>query len=214
MKNSLIKSILIYIVFFIIIYILYETKKIEVYNIYLILIFVWIIIKDLLLYFVDKDKKYLKKFDKSKLYKDFKRSRIWFIDFTIISNRNIFFPIILVIYMIYLLTWQIHLFWLDKKWLFLWINQNYLLWITIFSWILTVFKENKDEKYFYEELEWWIFSKNIILTILLSLFGTYIIFNQVVKLGLLSYPISIISGLLIFLVWISILEDDEDLENS
>jgi hypothetical protein len=144
----------------------------------------------------------------------FSKGRIWFLNWILIFNRNIFFPFILVFYMIYLLIWQTHLFWLDKKSLFILINQNYLLWLTIFSWILTVFRENIDDRYFYEKLEWWIFSKNILLTISLSLFGTYIIFNQVVKLGLLSYPISIISGILIFLVWISILEDDENLENN
>ncbi len=212
MKSSLIKTILIYIIFFVIVFVLYKYEKIEDYSIYFILLFVWILIKDLLLYFVDTEKKYFKKFDTARLFKDFKRSRIWFVDFIIVFNRNIFFPTILVIYMIYLLLWQVQLFWLDKTSLFLWINQNYLLWTTIFSWILTVFKESKDEKYFYEELEGWILSKNIILTIVLSLLGTYIIFNQVIKLGLLSYPISIISGLLIFLVWISILEDDDSEE--
>ena len=212
MKNSLIKTILIYIVFFIIVFVLYKYEKIETYAIYLILSFVWILIKDILLYLVNVESRYFPRFDKWRLFKDFKKSRISFINFSLVLNRNLLFPVVLVWYMIYLLIWQTKLFWLDDASLYEAINSNYLLWITIFSWILTIFKEDIDKKYFYDELVWWYYNKNIILTVVLSLLWTYIIFNQVIKLWLLSYPISIISGILIFLVWISILEDDDSEE--
>jgi hypothetical protein len=216
MKTSLkiFLTIFLYIVFFCVIYFLYKYNKIKDYSLYIVIFWLILLIKDLLLYFVDFDKKYFHKFDLSRLFKDLSRSRVSYFHFTLIFNRNLFFPFILIFYMIYLFIWQTHLWGLDKKSLFLAINQNYLLWITTVSWIFTVFKENIDNKYFYEKLEWWIFSKNILLTIWLSIFWTYIIFNQVVKLGFLSYPISIISGILIFLVWISILEDDENLESN
>lgn len=213
MKNSLIKTILIYIIFFIIVFVLYKYEKIESYSIYLILVFVGILIKDILLYFVNVESKYFPKFDNSRLFKDFRRSRISFINYILVLNRNLLFPIILVWYMIYLLIWQTKLFWLEEISLYKAINSNYLLWVTIFSWVLTIFKEDIDKKYFYDELVGWYFNKNIILTIVLSLLWTYIIFEQVIKLWFLSYPISIISGILIFLVWISILEDDDSEEN-
>ena len=213
MKSSLIKTILIYLVFFLIIFVLYKYEKIETYAIYLILVFVSILIKDILFYLVNVESRYFARFDRVRLFKDFKKSRISFINFSLVLNRNLLFPVVLVWYMIYLLIWQTKLFWLDDASLYEAINSNYLLWITIFSWILTIFKEDIDKKYFYDELLWWYYNKNIILTVVLSLLWTYIIFNQVIKLWLLSYPISIISGILIFLVWISILEDDDSEEH-
>lgn len=210
MKNSLKLTFLLYIVFFIILFFIYKYEKINDYNIYIILVFVWLVIKDILFYFVDVSGKKNRKIDIKKLFKNFRRSRIGYIDFTLVFNRNFLFPLVLISYMVYLLIWQTKIFDLYELEYFKLINDNYLLVITIVSWILTIFKESIDEKYFYEELGWWYFSKNIILIIILSLFWTYIIFKQVFILWNLVYPISIISGILIFLVWISILDDEDN----
>lgn len=210
MKSSLIKTILIYIVFFIIVVLLYKYNKLESYSIYIILSFVWIVIRDMLIYFVDTQNKYLKQFSREKLFKDFSKGRILYLDFILVLNRNIIFPLLLVLYMVYLLVWHTKLFWLDSTKVFTLINSNYLLIFIIITWIITIFKEDIDEKYFHDELEWWYFSKNIILTIILSLFWTYIIYTQVYVLWVLAYSISIISWILIFLVGVSIFEDDKN----
>ena len=208
MKNSLIKTIITYIIFILIFVFLYKIWKFKNYWLYFVLWLVFIIIKTILDYFVWETKTYSKKFEFKRLNKEFKKWKIWFINYILVLNRNIIFPFILTIYMIYLLINQTHLFELDNIKIFKFINQNYLLWITIFSWILTVFKENIDEKYLIEKMD--NIYKNVLLTVFLSVLWTYIIFNQVIKLWFLSYPISIISGILIFLVWISILEDNEE----
>jgi len=208
MKNSLIKTIITYIIFILIFVFLYKIWKFKNYWLYFVLWLVFIIIKTILDYFVWETKTYSKKFAFKILNKEFKKWKIWFINYILVLNRNIIFPFILTIYMIYLLINQTNLFELDNIKIFKFINQNYLFWITIFSWILTIFKENIDEKYLIEKMD--NIYKNVLLTVFLSVLWTYIIFNQVIKLWFLSYPISIISGILIFLVWISILEDNEE----
>jgi hypothetical protein len=47
------------------------------------------------------------------------------------------------------------------------------------------------------------------MTIGLALLAVAIIFRETSSLGLLSIPISSISGILIFLIWMMLLEEDE-----
>jgi len=207
--NNKLEVIILYTILISLVYFFCKLWLYTKYNIELILLIVLFVSKDILKYFVDLSSFKEKKISYKKL---FTNSNISNLNLFLILNRNLFFPVILILYMIYLLIWQTHLFWWDKTEIFKIINQNYFLWITIMSGILTVFKDNLDKKYFIEIKKTPILS--IIFTIWLSLLWTYIIFNQVIKLGFLSYPISIISGILIFLVGISILEDNEDIENN
>jgi len=193
LNNKIKEVIILYVMLISLVYFFYKLWLYTKYNIELVLLIVLFISKDVLKYFVDLSSFKERKFSYKMLFID---SNIDNLNLFLILNRNLFFPIVLVLYMIYLLAWQTHLFWWDKTEIFKMINQNYLLWITIVSGILTVFKDNLDEKYFVEVKKTPIFS--IILTIWLSLLWTYIIFHQVMKLGFLSYPISIISGILIF----------------
>jgi hypothetical protein len=214
MKKSIKKSIWIYIFFFFSIFLFYKIWNLEQYKIPLILGFILIFIKDILLYLFEIKEKLKISYNLKQIFSDSDKWKIKWSYLYLFLNRNYFFPFILVLYLVFLLISQTKIFWLNNLEIFKNINSNVLLSITIFSWILTIFKEEKDEEYKIEKItSYWIWL-NILLTIWLSILWTYIIFNQVIKLGFLSYPISIISGILIFLVWISILEDDENLENN
>lgn len=206
-KVDVLFTIFIYIWYFSLFFYAYKFQVLENYALYLCLWLVLLFIKDILKYFIDKFSFKTTKNNLSKLFFDFTNSKINNIYLFLYLNRNYLFPFILIVYMIFLLVKQTHIFGLDKYKLFLF-NENILLGVTIFSGILTIFKDDKDKNYILEV------KKNsylyILLTILLSLLWTYIILEQTIKLWNLSYIISIISWILIFLVWISILEDDEE----
>lgn len=209
MKQNIIKSLLIYIFFFISFFIFYKLEILENYKIYLIIWFLLILIKDILIFFYEKEKTLKIRYDFKKIYLNLENNKISGTYFLLFINRNYIFPFILILYMIYLLISQTHLFKIDEYQFYKNINENLLLSITIASWILTIFKEEKDNNYKKEKLTYsWIWF-NILLIIFLSIIWTYIIFIQTIKLWILSYPISIISGILIFLVWISILENNK-----
>ena len=209
MKKSIIQSILIYISFWILAYLMYKIWSIEKYKIHLILWLVLISIKDILIYFFEKKKTLKTSHSFKKVINDFDENNIWFVYIWLFINRNYLFPVILTIYMIFLLIWQTKIFNLNDLEVFKLINSNILLWITIFSWILTIFKEDKDNKYKKEKITYKGIWSNLLLTVGLSILWTYIIYIQTMTLWFLSYPTSMISGILIFLVWISILDDDE-----
>jgi len=199
------QDLFLYIMIISLFYIFYKIGIIKGYSIYLLMLLLFFFIKDILKYFVDFNFVVVEKISYLKLLKD---KSITNTSLFLILNRNIIFPLLLIWYMIFLLIKQTHLWWLDKYINISELWQNVLLWIVIVSGILTVFKEDIDKKYLEKKEVFPWFS--ILLTILLSVLWTYIIFNQVIKLWNLAYVISLISGMLIFLVWISILEDDEN----
>ena len=204
-NNKIKQDIFLYVMFLGLSYIFYKVGIIKDCSIYLIILLLVFFIKDILKYFYEFNTIAVEKVNYFKL---FTNKTVKNIELFLVLNRNIVFPSLLVIYMIYLLIKQTHLWWLQK-----YISnvnelqQNILLWVVIISGILTVFKEDIDKKYLEKKHVYPWF--HIILTIVLSVLWTYIIFNQVVKLWNLAYVISLISGLLIFLVWISILEDEK-----
>ena len=205
MKKNIKKSIYIYILFWISILLFYKSWILDTYKVYLILWFVLIIIKDVLQYFFQIQKVTQIHYNTSQMFSP-ENTLYYKILFT---NRHYIFPTVLIIYMIILLISNTHIFWLDSLSIFQMIDKNIFLWIIILSWILTIFKENNDEFYKQEfQSTKWV-ALNLILTIILSILWTYIILIQTQFLWWLTYPISIISGILIFLVWISILDENE-----
>lgn len=205
MKKNIKKSIYMYILFWISILLFYKSWILDTYKVYLILWFVLIIIKDVLQYFFQIQKVTQIHYNTSQIFSS-ENTLYYKILFT---NRHYIFPTVLIIYMIILLISNTHIFWLDSLSIFQMIDKNIFLWITILSWILTIFKENNDEFYKQEfQSTKWV-ALNLILTIILSILWTYIILIQTQFLWWLTYPISIISGILIFLVWISILDENE-----
>jgi len=112
---------------------------------------------------------------------------------------NTAFQSLLVLYLILLLAEQI---WPNSvSW---YLNLNYLLIIVIIAGILSIFTEQKKPK---KEK---ITKKDYIYISILSIAGFIIIFIKTQELGWLSYAISIIAGILIFLLSYLVLNEDED----
>ena len=173
---------------------------------WLILFFVALVIKDILVYFVDL--KPTSKITyvgienwnlkiKDKLYR------------YLLINRVYVFPVVLVIYLSYLLIKQTHLWNLQDNIFYQIINENLLLVVVIISWIFTVWKEDQDKKY--QKIVQSMNSTyvSLALSIVLSLLWTYIIYGQTIALGWISYFISSIAGILIFLIGVMIIEEEE-----
>lgn len=207
LKEKIITSISIYVVFFLISIYFYNIWTIEKVSVYLTMGLLFFLIKDILLFFVDIKEVTVIKNDIKKLKKDYKFWKLSFSKYYLFLNRIYFFPTVLVVYLLFILINQLGLLTL-KDGIYDLLNTN-ILWITILSWILTTFKEDIDTHYQKTiKTSTWL-DKNILLTYWLSLSWAYIILLQTSWLWTLSHIISLVSGLLIFLVGISILEDDE-----
>lgn len=142
--------------------------------------------------------------------KENSKKSLFAIKWILLINRQYIFPIVLVIYLIVLLVFQTHLRGLHKNILILLLNiyqWNILLWLVIVSGIATLFQQNQQQKY-YIKTESLLHGKITIgLSVVLSLLGLYIIFLQTQSLGDISYLISIIAGILIFLIGVMITEE-------
>lgn len=124
-------------------------------------------------------------------------------------NQTYIFPMILTFYLIILLIQQTKLFDLQLTWLFLTLNQNFVLYCVIVSGIGTVFVEDISDYQTIisskESTRWYIS-----LSCGLSLLGAYIILWQVNELGIIGIIIWWIAWLLIFLVWMMLMDEDEN----
>ncbi len=112
---------------------------------------------------------------------------------------NLMFQSLLVLYLVLLLAEQI---WPSSvSW---YLNLNYLLIFVVIAGILSVFTKQKPQK---KER---ITKKDYIYISILSIAGFIIIFIKTQELGWLSYVISIIAGILIFLLSYLVLEEEEN----
>ena len=112
---------------------------------------------------------------------------------------NYTFQSLLVTYLLLLLIEQI-----QKGFVSTYFNLNYLLIIVIIAGILSVFSEKEKEK---ESKPTW---KDYAYITVLAGAGLVIIKFKTADLGYLSWIISIIAGILIYLLSILILEEDEE----
>ncbi len=207
LREKAIASISMYIIFFLISIYLYNKWYLDRYAIAVTIWLLFLLIKDILLFFIDFDEvdEITNKIDK--LNKDYNSSLISFWDYSLFLNRNYFFPIILVIYLIFILFYQLGVIYLWNS-MYNLINSN-LLWITVISWFMTTFNEDIDKKYQTKSKTInWLY-KNILTSSILSVIWAYIILLQVYSLWFLWYVISLVSGLLIFFVGISIMLEEK-----
>jgi len=128
----------------------------------------------------------------------------------LIINRNILFPLLLIIYLCVLVLEQTHIFTIKLPVMLSW---TWLIFATIFSWICSIFNETIDNIYLSRYDSLIVSQLHILLSIVLSLLWVYIIMGQTTSLWTISYIISLLSWCIIFLVWISLLEDDGIWEN-
>jgi hypothetical protein len=114
---------------------------------------------------------------------------------------NTIFQYVLVAYLILLLIEEV---WPNS--ISVYLNLNYLLFITIVFGVLSAFSSPRPEE------KKPVTKKDYFFVIVLAVVGFVLIKYKTGELGGLSWVISIISGFLIFLVSLLILEEDEDNE--
>jgi hypothetical protein len=208
-KEKIIISIAMYFILISISFYYYYNWDIGKYASYITLWLLIIIIKDILLYFISFEKVTIVKNSLVKLKKNYKSWLISFGEYYLFMNRNYFFPGVLIGYLIFILLHQIDLLDFLSDSIYTLINTNFL-WIVVVSWVFTTFKEDFDNNYQRKVKSYeWLY-KNMIINSVLSIIWSMIILMQTKELWFLSYIISLISGLLIFLVGVSIMEEDTE----
>ena len=202
-RNKKTISIALYIIWLIILLMRIATRSFADVWLYLILALDVLIIKDVLIYLVK-----LKPTTKIRIKNEELRIKNWRLHRYLLYNRAYIFPVVLVIYLIYLLIKQTHVWNMQNAITYLIINENVLLGIVLVSGILTIWKEDKDKQYQVVTESMRSTYISIWLSIFLSLLGTYIIYGQIIQLGRIAYIISAIAGVLIFLIGVMIVEED------
>lgn len=207
-REKIITTILMYVLLWAITIYYYTIWVLEKYAVYITLWLLILILKDILMYFVSFEKITVVKNSLAKLKKAYSASQVSFGDYYLFMNRNYFFPTVLIAYLVFILLYQIKIIFMWDS-LYTLINSNFL-WIVVVSWVLTTFREDFDKTYQRKVKSYQWLYKNIVINSVLSVLWALIIMWETLDLWVLSYIISLIAGLLIFLVGISILEEEED----
>lgn len=121
----------------------------------------------------------------------------------LLSHVKMVFQDLLVLYLILLLAETI---WAESVSAYM--NLNYLLGIVIITGIITVLT-TKEEKRQPEPVT----KKDYIMAAIAGIAGAFIIYYKTSEIGALSIIISIISGILIILLSILVLQEDEEDDN-
>jgi hypothetical protein len=176
---------------------------------YFSIIFTLFVIRDIILLFgVSLDSK-SRSIDWKKLLQARKENVLSLLDGAVLFNRIILFPFLLITYITYILLKQLEISpWVDT--LFTKFPLEYtLLGMVALSGIITLFRESLEAPYEKSKANRKKARLFVLWTIMLSLLAVGIILSETSSLGFLSIPISIISGLLIFLIGTLLLEEDD-----
>ena len=176
----------------------------------LILATVCLIIKDLTLYIIEFSPVAISRIDLPKLHWLYQDQKISIRYYVIFLNRVYFFPLILTLYLVYLLITQTQLWDLHLSVRYLMVHENFLLFLTILSGVLLVVKEEKDEQFISTKKSLPAAYGYYLLSVWLWLLSTYLIYQQVNDLWNIGSIIAIIAGVLVFLVGVLLMEEEED----
>lgn len=175
----------------------------------LLLCLVWWIIVDITQIAVEFRPTKLTWYSLPILQKLFQQKKISIRYYLAIINRIYLFPILLTVYLIYLLIDQTQLRDLHLSVRFLVADEMVLLILTIVSGSGLVYQEEKDKKFETTRMSMEASYGYYILSVILWLLSTYIIYQQVQDLNTIGSVISVIAGVLVFLVGVLLMEDEE-----
>ena len=117
---------------------------------------------------------------------------------------NLIFQVLLILFLLLVLAREFKEDFLGM------ININYFMITVIVFGAISILFEDKSEKYDYQKnIKQKITKKDYALIFILGVVGSVIIYYKTKDIGYLSYAISILSGILIIMLSILILEDDE-----
>ncbi len=178
------------------------------YEGFLVIWIVLLIIKDILENFYNPVNYNRVVYNYKKLFSDFEEGKTSFFYTILFLNRVIFFPTFLIAYLICLVLnqWNMVELMPSLSKITAWSNTSLML--CVISAIFVVVKEKWDTRYI-EVREANDFQYlNILMAIICSLIWSFIIFSQTSQLKILAYPISILAGIVIFLIWLKIIENN------
>lgn len=120
------------------------------------------------------------------------------------------FPFFFMTYVLFLLIEQTHIFNLHYHYLFLSIDASWLLWMTIVSWVVSVLyneqtMHNRTIQYA-SPLLWRLYC---ILSGLLWILWSYILYSQIINLTTYAYIIATIAWIIILLIGFLWVEDQD-----
>ena len=208
MNKKLSSTIVLYAIWIAIVIMRLSLGTFQYIALWLILAFVALVIKDILVYFVDLKPTSKITYIGTRKQETGIRGKLYYY---LLMNRVYVFPVVLVMYLTYLLIKQTHLWNLQDTIFYQITNENVLLVIVIISWIFTVWKEDQDKKYQKIVTSMNSTYVSLALSIVLSLLWTYIIYEQTMSLWWISYFISSIAGILIFLIGVMIIEEEGEI---
>ena len=155
-----------------------------------------------------------KQIDISKIKKDLKTKTVSQASIIALINRRWIFPVILTIYLVYLLIQQTQIRELHLSSIYLIFPEQLLLFFTIVSGLFLVYHDEIDQLYEIETRSLYLAYAYRWLSAILWLLSTYIIYQQVEQLWTIWVVISLIAGILIFLVGVMLMEDDSSVIDS
>jgi len=175
----------------------------------LLLILVALVIKDITQYAIQLTPMTTTSYDLTKIKQWYMNQKISSRYYLAFVNRIYFFPFILTVYLIYLLIQQTQLRDLHLSVRYLLLDETVLLVITIVSGLWLVYQDDQDTKYKKTTTSLTASYMYYYFSALLGLLSTYIIYLQVSDLWAIGATISVIAGVLVFLVGVLLLEDDD-----
>lgn len=124
--------------------------------------------------------------------------------------RTYCFPFFLVVYLLYLLINQTQIRNLHISTAFLVLNKNFLLFMTIITWVIMIFWEKYDDTYMIKRNSLafgWVY---FLVISLLSIIWGYIVLQQILELGIIWMVIANVVVLLLFFVGLLLMEETEN----
>lgn len=126
-----------------------------------------------------------------------------------VMNRIGIFPVVLTLYLVYLLIDQTQFMNLHLEPVFIALDETFLMIVTLVSWVGLVAYEHAEKEYQYRKHSWTQTYQMIGLSVLLSVVTGLILIEQVSELGWIGLIIANIAMVLVFLVGVMLMEEEE-----
>lgn len=126
-----------------------------------------------------------------------------------VMNRTGIFPVVLTLYLLYLLLDQTQFMNLHLQPVFLALDETLLMILTLISWVGLVAYEDAEKEYQYKQNTWSQTYQMLWLSTVLSIMTGLILIEQVSELWWIGLIIANIAMLLVFLVGVMLMEEEE-----
>ena len=178
------------------------------WEIFLVMLAVFLILKDIYMYAIELIPMQKKTIDFGMVHSLYVSKSLWTAYFLSLLNRAYVFPFVLTSYFVYILVKQTEVLDLHLSRFFIMTSESFLLVLCLISWILLTYKQDKDKAFTKKHTSLLLSYGYLILSVVLALLTTYMVYTQVDELWAIGVIISIVSWVLLFLVWVLLMEDE------